>query len=341
MAQGPHSSKEMDVYDITIIGAGPTGLFGAFYAGLRDMKAKVIEALPEVGGQLLTLYPEKFIYDVPGYPKILAKDLVGQLLKQALQFNPTLCLNEWINSLRYLDGGIIELESDKAVHHTRAVLICAGIGAFAPNKLAIPSAQKFEGRGVYYYTVDRSLLRGKRVLVIGGGDSSVDWALALKDWATKVTLIHRRAVFRAHESSVAELLSTVEVKLFHELKEVHGDDAIKGVTIFNNKTGEEVYLDVDVVLINIGFKADLGPMRGWGLEFENRTIRVNGRMETNLPGVYAVGDVAQPKDTIKLNLIATGLAQAAIAVNYAKNYVDPKAGIVPGHSSEKRLYPLV
>jgi len=332
------STEAMDVYDITIIGAGPTGLFGAFYAGLRNMRTKVIEALPEVGGQLTVLYPGKFIYDVAGYPKILAKDLVKCLAEQTLQFNPTVCLDERVRSLEYVNGDIIKLGTRHGSHYSRAVLICAGVGAFKPNKLDRPGVEKFEDRGVFYFVRDKAFFRGKRVLIVGGGDSAVDWVLTLRHWAEDVKLIHRRDVFRAHESGVTELFNSgIEIRLFWELREVHGGDQVEAVTIFANQTGEEETLPVDAVLINIGFKADIGPIADWGLELSKRAIKVNGMMETNLPGVYAAGDIADPVGSVHLKLIATGFAQAAIAVNCAKHYIDPKSRVFPGHSSGLRL----
>lgn len=324
----------MDVFDITIIGAGPTGLFGAFYAGLRDMKAKIIEALPEPGGQLTTLYPEKYVYDSPGYPKILAKDLVKVLVEQAYGYEPAVFLGERVKSLRYMNGGNIELETDKGLHQSRTVLISAGFGAFSPNRLGVPGEKQFDGKGVFYFVRDKDYFPGKRVLIVGGGDSAVDWALNLKDIA-EVTLIHRRDVFRAHERSVKELFSSnVSVKLFYELKELHGDGHVQAATILDNQTKELTRIPVDAVLLYIGYRAELGPIKDWGLELEGRSIVVNGRMETNLPRVYAAGDIITQPDAAKLNLIATGFSQAAIAVNLAKKSLDPTAPTFE-HSSEK------
>lgn len=329
--------SQLDRYDISIIGAGPTGLFAAFYAGLRGMKTKVIEALPEPGGQLTVLYPEKYIYDVPGHPKILAKDLVKLLADQAAMFGPTFVYGERVVELRRRDG-LIELQTDLTAHHTKTVLIAAGVGAFAPNRLEIPSVQRLEGHGIYYHVKDKNLFRDKRVLIIGGGDSAVDWALDLKDIAKKVTLIHRRDGFRAHETSIKRMFeSDIAVGLFYEVKEVHGEDHVEGATIFNNRTKEELYLPVEAVIISIGHKADLGPIKDWGLEVDKRFIVVNGNMETNVPGVYAAGDVAAPTNSVKLNLIATGFAQATIAVNCAKKFIDPQADVYPGHSSEMAM----
>lgn len=324
-----------DTYDVTIIGAGPTGLFGAFYAGMREMKTKLIDALPEAGGQLTALYPEKYIYDAPGFPKIFAKDLVKLLLEQASQWNPTICLDERVLTLQHREDGTIELTTNRGQHLTRTVVVCAGVGAFAPNKLAAPGVDDLEGDGVYYFVKEKAKFKDKDLLIVGGGDSAVDWCLNFQDTARSITLVHRRDEFRAHESSVNELkASPVRIMTPYEVKSIAGSPGkIEQVTVYENKTREETTLDVDAILVNIGFKADIGPIREWGLTLEKRGIVVNTRMETNLPGVYAAGDIAA--EEIKMNLIATGYGQAAMAVNVAKHYIDPKASIFPGHSSEK------
>lgn len=327
-----------DVYDLTIVGAGPSGLFAAFYAGLRQMKTKVIDALEEPGGQVAVLYPEKYIFDVPGYSKILAKDLVKNLVEQAFQYSPTVVLGERVVSL-HRNNGVIELGTDKGGRHlSKAVLVAAGVGAFSPNKLEAKGASDYEGKGVYYFVKDKSIFKDKKLLIVGGGDSAVDWALNIRDTANKITLVHRRDVFRAHEGSVAELMkSGVEIKLFYEVKSVTGDGSkIKQAVVFDNRSKAEQTLDVDAILVNIGFRADLGPIKEWGLQIDGREIRANGKMETNIPGVFVAGDIAGPLDGVKLNLIATGYAQAALAVNVAKAFVDPNSKIFPGHSSEMK-----
>ena len=325
-----------DIYDITIVGGGPVGLFGLFYAGLRGLKAKLIDSLAELGGQLITLYPEKYIYDVAGYPKILAKDLVKRCIEQGLRFNPTVCLEEKVLDLSYPADRLIRLRTDKREHWTRAVILTVGVGAFQPKKLTLPDIERFEDRGVYYFVKEKTLFVGKTVMIVGGGDSAVDWALMLKDVAKKVTLIHRRDKFRAHPQSVQELMaSPVEIKLFYELKAVYGSDHLEGVTIFHNQTGEETSVKVDALILSLGFLADLGPVKKWGLAIENNAIKVNERMETNLPGVYAAGDaVTHPG---KLKLITTGQGEAAIAVNFAATYIDPESKAFPGHSSGMNL----
>jgi thioredoxin reductase len=334
--------NDAKVFDVTIIGAGPTGLFAAFYAGLRGMSTKIVESLPEPGGQLAVLYPEKYIYDVPGHPKILAKDLVHQLVLQNHLFEPVYEYEQRIEMLtrtRAGDEEVWRLGTQGVPHLSRTVLITAGIGAFAPNRLDRPGVDEYESRGVYYFVKDKRPFRGKRILIVGGGDTAVDWCLNLKDWAESITLIHRRDEFRAHEASLTSLrMSGIPMMTYWELKRVWGEGKVEHATIYENRTGQERDIDVDIVLINIGFKAALGPIESWGLTMQGaRHILVNGSMETNLPGVFAAGDIAAVEGAEPLNLIVTGFAHAAVAANAAKQRVDPKARLFPGHSSELRL----
>lgn len=333
-----------DIYDVTIIGAGPTGLFAAFYAGLRDMRTKIIEALPEPGGQLAVLYPEKLIYDVPGHPKILAKDLVSQLIGQLHLFEPTMVFDERIDTLTraLVDEGeeVWRLGTATTAHYSRTVIVTAGVGAFVPNKLEKPGVDQYEGNGVYYFVKDKRPFRGKKLLIVGGGDTAFDWCLNLKDWASNITLIHRRDGFRAHESTIAAVKSAgIPIRTFWEIKRVMGEGRVQRVTIYDNRTGEEEDMDVDAVLVNIGFKAALGSINSWGMEMADvRHIRTDGFMETNLPGVFAAGDIASVDGSEPLNLIVTGFAQAAIAANAARRYVHPGERLFPGHSSELKLH---
>jgi ferredoxin/flavodoxin---NADP+ reductase len=332
-------SPEKTTFDITIIGAGPAGLFAAYYSGFREMKTLILDALPEAGGQLAVLYPEKYIFDVPGYTQVLARDLVNSLYEQATRYGPLVLLSERATDLKKCeDGSCFLLTTDKHQIKTKCVLITAGVGSFSPNKLNILNQERFEGNGIYYFVKHKEFFADKRLLIVGGGDSAVDWALNLKDVVKSIVLIHRRDQFRAHEQSVKELYNSpqITVRTFTELKSVDGDQTgVKSALIFENKTMKEEVIPVDCILINIGFKANLGPIANWGLAMDNRAIKINGKMETNIPGVFAAGDIASPTESVKLNLIATGFAQAAIAINVAKKYVDPSAQLFPGHSSEK------
>ena len=299
-------------YDITIIGGGPTGLFGAFYAGMRGLSTKIVDSLPELGGQLTALYPEKYIFDVGGFPKILAKDLSKDLANQALQFEPEVVLDEEISSLTEEDG-VFRLQGASQEHLTRTVLIAGGKGAFEPRHLDCPGYRDLLGKGVEYAVRDPDRYRGQRVLIVGGGDSALDWTLILKDRAASLTLAHRRDGFRAHETSVGQLekaaeAGEVDLRTFHEVREIRGDGRVAGATLFDNRTDEELDLDIDAVLTFLGFKPDLGPMKTWGLELEKNRILVDRVMGTNIPGVYAAGDIVAYEG--KLDLIATGFCRS-------------------------------
>ncbi|MCS7172546.1 MAG: NAD(P)/FAD-dependent oxidoreductase [Armatimonadetes bacterium] len=323
----------MDVYDITIIGAGPTGLFATYYAGFRALRTKIIDSQSDLGGQVTALYPDKYIYDVAGFPKILGKDLIRNQIEQMMQYNPTVVLNERVERLDQLPDGTYKLTTHTGQEHfTRVVLIAAGIGAFTPKRYNRPELDRWEGRGLEFAVRNREDYRGKRVLVVGGGDSALDWALNLLPLVQELTLIHRRDQFRAHEDSVRKLLSSpARVKLFYELKALQGRDRVEAAVIFNNRTSEEEVLEVDAVLAFLGLVSDLGPIREWGLELYEDSIVVNTKMETNRPGIYAAGDVTYYPG--KLKLIATGYGEAATAVNNAYTYLHPGAKAFPGHSS--------
>jgi thioredoxin reductase (NADPH) len=244
-----------------------------------------------------------------------------------------------VTALEKQPDGTFVLATNAGLHQSRSVVICAGVGAFQPKKLPNPELVKFEGAGLFYSVREKMAFRGKNVLIVGGGDSAVDWALNLKDYARKVTLIHRRDEFRAHGASVTALMSSpVDVKLFHELKTVVGNGKVEGAVIFDNRTKEETTVPVDGVILTLGYSVDLGPIKNWGLEMVGtRFIKVNGKLETNIPGVYAAGDVATEPGIEPMNLIVDGFAQAARAVNFAYQYLNPGQKAFPGHSSEKRL----
>ena len=324
-----------EIFDITIIGGGPSGLYAAFYAGLREAKTKIIDSLPQLGGQLAALYPEKYIYDIPGFPKVLAKEFVERQVEQAMRFSPTVCLNEKVVRLEHHDDGSTSLHTEPGnVHLTKTVIIAAGVGAFVPRTLDIPDIKRMEGKGIYYFVKDLESFRGKRVMVVGGGDTAVDWAQRLLGIAREVRLVHRSDRFRAHEETVRELLtSPCEVCTFQELKALHGTDRIEAATIFDNRTGEENIVEIDALVLGMGFLANLGPIKEWGLQIVQNAVVVDHMMQTNLPGVYGVGDLVTYEG--KLKLIATATGEAAVAANYAKNRIDPASRINPGHSSEK------
>ncbi len=331
---------EEDRRDINIIGGGPTGLFAAFYAGMRGASVRIVDSLPELGGQLMALYPEKYIYDVGGFPRITAKELAENLIAQGTQFDPDIRLEEEVRDLVADDVGFTLLTSDGR-YPSRTVLIAAGKGAFAPRPLECPGYTELLGRGLEHHVRAPSIYGGKRVLIVGGGDSAVDWALALQHVTDRLVLIHRRAGFRAHAHSMRQLHEAVDAGRIHlltfrEVRAIHGEQEVTGVTVFDNRTEQEDHLEVDAVLALIGFKPDLGPLTRWGLELDRNTIRVSATMQTNISGIFAAGDIATYEG--KLELIATGFSEAAIAVNHAVHHIDPKARVNPGHSTNLRVF---
>jgi thioredoxin reductase (NADPH) len=329
-----------EIRDITIIGGGPTGLFAAFYAGMRGSTCRIVDSLPELGGQLTALYPEKYIFDVGGFPKVLAKELARNLAAQALQFGPEVVLDVQIQGLERADGAFT-LRCSSGSYRTRSVVIAGGKGAFEPMTLDCPGYAELMHNGVEFAVRDPERFRGKHVTIVGGGDSALDFALMLKDVAASITLVHRRDGWRAHKATVKQMeeaAATGEIALrtFHEVREVHGGGRVERVTIFDNRTDEVTTLDCDSLLSCLGFKPDLGPMKTWGLEVEKNRIKVDRLMATNLPGVYAAGDIVDYEG--KLDLIATGFAEAAVAVNNAVHFVDPSARVNPGHSTNMKVF---
>jgi ferredoxin/flavodoxin---NADP+ reductase len=322
--------------DLAIIGAGPTGLYAAYYAGFRGLSTVIIDSLAEPGGQISALYPEKPIYDVGGFPSVLGKDLVAGCVAQAAGSHPTYLLGNRAERLERIDpdderSGLRITTHQGSVVEARAVLIAGGIGTFTPRPL--PGSTEWEGRGLIHFVRELDTLRGQRVLIVGGGDSAVDWALALEDTAAHVTLIHRRAGFRAHAGSIERLhASTTEVHVHHEVRRIEGAERVERVVVFDNRSDEETVLEVDTVIAALGFTADLGPLRSWQVEHDGRRVRIDTRGATSMPGVYAAGDIADYPG--KVPLIATGFGEAATAVNNAAVWLDPEARLMAGHSSD-------
>jgi len=324
------------ISDLIIIGGGPAGMFAAFYGGMRQASVTIIESMPQLGGQLAALYPEKYIYDVAGFPKITGQELVDNLSRQMELFNPDIRLEEKVVSVEKRDERHFVVTTDKSEYHCRALIITAGVGAFEPRRLELPEARRFEKANLHYFVSDLNAFQGKKVLISGGGDSAVDWALMLEPIAEQVTLIHRRDKFRAHEHSVENLMaSKVKVITPSEITELHGEEFINKVTLSNIKTKETQEIEVDSVIVNFGFVSSLGPIAEWGIEIENNSIVVDSRMETSIPGIFAAGDITTYPG--KLKLIAVGFGEAPTAVNNAKVYIDPEAKLSPGHSSNLKL----
>ena len=322
----------MEIYDITIIGAGPVVMFAAFYAGMRQAKTKIIDSLPQLGGQLATLYPEKYIYDIPGYPAVKASGLVANLEKQLTTFNHSFHLNEEVLSITKEDE-IIEITTTKGIHYSQAVILTLGSGSFQPRKLNVPEATTYEHHGLDYFVNDLMKYAGKKVAIAGGGDSAIDWALILEPIASEVYLIHRRPEFRAHEHSV-NLLKASSVNLLtpYLIDELSGENGeLTAVRLKRVKSEETIELLIDSLIVNYGFTSNLEHLSTWGLESTRNAISVNSDMSTSIPGVYAAGDICSYKGKVKL--IATGFGEAPTAVNNALHFINPKERTQPGHST--------
>src|SRR6185503_5036383 len=248
-----------EIFDLIIIGAGPAGMFAGFYAGLRGMKFKIIDSMEALGGQVSAMYPEKDIFDVAGFPRVSGKRLVGDLEEQLMRFKPKVVLGEKVTQLKRNLENVFELTTDKGnVHHAKTVVLTLGMGSFTPKKHPNAELVPFEGKGVQYGVLSLDPFRGKRAMVVGGGDSALDWALMLEPICDHVTLIHRRDEFRAHEDSVKKLkASKVQIKLWYELKTVEGKDKVQRAIIYENHTMDEEAVPVDFVVLNFGFQASL------------------------------------------------------------------------------------
>lgn len=332
-----------DLRDITIIGAGPTGLFGLFYAGMRQVSAQIVDALPEAGGQLTALYPEKFIFDVAGFPQILAKDLVKALLEQTRRFDGKIHLGQRITGLEK-DGDHFVLVTETERFPTRSLVIAAGIGAFSPRRLPQACAEPWYGRGIYDVVTDPERFRGQRVVIIGGGDTAFDWGVQLLSRAANVSLVHRTDRFRAHDATVAEYRAAVEAGrasmfTFHELHDLvckTGGERFSHLILRDVKAKSTREIEADVVLPMLGFVSDMGAIGEWGLQIVKDEIVVNTQMETGRAGIYAAGDVTTYPG--KLKLIASGFSEAAIAVNQAVHWIYPEKKVAPGHSSNMAVF---
>jgi thioredoxin reductase (NADPH) len=316
-----------DVVDVTILGAGPTGLSVAYYVGHREGTVRIVESLEQIGGQVAATYPEKHVYDVAGFPKILGQKLVDMCAEQGLQFGADVRLGEEAKTLERINQNgdeLLALTTDAGnTYLSRAMIITAGHGAFEPRRLGIENVDEWLGRGLHYVVREKAQFAGKRCVIVGGGDSALDWTLGLQDTAAlPITLVHRRDRFRALESSVTEAKrledeGAVRILTPHEVRAVHGDGQIQAVTIENTATGETEEHDCDALITLLGFVSHLGAIAEWGLELEGkRQIKIDPMTcETNVPGVYAAGDVAGYPG--KITLISVGFGEAAIAANNA------------------------
>ncbi|WP_209405651.1 NAD(P)/FAD-dependent oxidoreductase [Pseudozobellia sp. WGM2] len=316
--------------DVLIIGAGPTGLFTVFEAGLLKLKCHLIDALAQPGGQCSEIYPKKPIYDIPAFPEILAGTLVDNLMEQIKPFEPGFTMGERAETLdKQEDGSFIVTTNKGTEHHAAVVVIAGGLGSFEPRKPPISNIVDFEDKGVAYMIKDPEVYRDKKVLIAGGGDSALDWAIFLADVASEVSLVHRRKEFRGALDSVEkarELAKLGKIKLFTEaeVKTLYGDDHLEAVVVKHNDAEKgETYVEVDQFIPLFGLSPKLGPIGDWGLEIERNAIKVNNAKDyqTNIPGVFAIGDVNTYEG--KLKLILSGFHEAAVMCQYAYQIINP------------------
>jgi thioredoxin reductase len=323
--------------DLLVVGAGPAGLYAAYYAGFRGLRTAIVDSLPDPGGQVMALYPEKNIYDVAALPSIKGRDLVAGLVAQAARFDPVYVLGERAESLTGESGGRpragdrLLVTTDKGTRIScGAVVITGGIGTFTPRPL--PGGAEWEGRGLTYVVRELAAHAGQDVVIVGGGDSAVDWALALADIAASVTVVHRRRHFRAHAASVADMEAGPAVIVTDaQVDSLDGDERLHTVHV-RHKDGTTTSHPARSVIAALGFTADIGPLETWGINIVDRKIMVDTAMRTSVPGVYSAGDITEYAG--KVRLISVGFGEAATAVNNAATYLDPNQPLFPGHSSD-------
>ncbi len=319
--------------DLLVIGAGPTGLFATYYAGFRGFRVAVVDSLPELGGQITAMYPEKAIFDVAGFPDVKGRDLVEGLVEQASTADPRYFLDRTAITLRH-DGDTVTIGLDDDTEITaKAVLITAGIGRFSPRPL--PAGDGWLGRGLEFFVPSFAPYAGKDVVIVGGGDSAFDWALHLEPVAKSVTLVHRRDAFRAHQRTVEAVRdSSVEIVTKAQVTALNGNSSNGGAleSVDLDVDGEQTNRPAEAVVAALGFIADLGPLQEWGIEVEKRHVVVGPTMQTSLERVFAAGDITEYPG--KVRLIAVGFGEAATAVNNAAVAIDPSAHVFPGHSSD-------
>jgi len=313
--------------DICIIGAGPVGLFAVFEAGLLKMRCHLIDYLPQVGGQLSEIYPQKPIYDIPGYPEIKAQELVDNLMDQIKPFKPTFTLGERVDHLaKQEDGSFIITTNDNTQVHAQVIVIAGGLGVFEPRKPVLENLDHFEGKGVAYMVKNPETFRNKKVVLAGGGDSALDWTIYLADVAERVTLVHRNETFRGAPDSAAKVFDLanhgkIDLILSANLKELGGNGKLSSVKL-ESKNKEELIIDTDYLIPLFGLSPKLGPIANWGLNIDKNAIEVDTRdYSTGVDRIYAIGDINTYPG--KLKLILCGFHEAAIMMHSAFKYVYP------------------
>ncbi len=331
----PEASVDVD---ILIVGAGPVGLYGAYYAGFRGLSVALIDSLPEAGGQVTAMYPEKLLFDVGGFPAIKGRELVSNLVAQAAPFEPMYLLDEQAAKLERIPADGAEPDtlqvtaSSGRTISAKAVIVSSGIGTFTPRPL--PNGVAYENKGLAYFVPELAAYSGKDVVIVGGGDSAFDWALALEPMARSVTLVHRRDKFRAHAHSVSLVEKTsVQILVNAQVREILGTDTVEGVDIALTGQEELLRLPCQSIIAALGFTANLGPLLEWGLDVQHhRHIPVDSAMRTAQPGIFAAGDITEYDG--KVRLISVGFGEIATAVCNAAHHMDPSMSVFPGHSSD-------
>ena len=337
---GEISSDKDLLRDLTIIGGGPTGIFAAFQCGMNNISCRIIESMPQLGGQLTALYPEKHIYDVAAFPEVQASALVETLWKQAERYSPEVILGEKVCRYRKLDDGTFEIDTENGgTYASRAVLVAAGLGAFSPRKLPqLDDITVLEDHSVLYSVQSMQEFTGKKVAIIGGGDSALDWAMMLLPVAERVTVAHRSPEFRAHGNTQQKVMDAAEqgqmdVCLNTEVKSIEHDGPVLRRVNLRSKSGEELSIDADYMLVLIGYVSNLGPLAEWGLSLQDNAILVDSHMKTEVDWLYAAGDIASYPG--KLKIIQTGLSDATMAVRHSLTYIHPDKKIKHQFSSIK------
>jgi ferredoxin/flavodoxin---NADP+ reductase len=322
---------DVDV-DALIVGAGPVGLYAAYYAGFRGRSVALMDSLPEIGGQVCALYPEKLIYDIAGFPAVRGRDLIASLAEQAGRYGPRYLLGQEAQSVAYDDRAPVVTATSGLRVRAGFVVVSGGIGTFTPRRLG--ALDRFEGKGLAYFVPRPQEYRDRDVVIVGGGDSAFDWALTLAPLARSVTVVHRRETFRAHEALVRQVLGLgIPVITSAEVVAASGDGWLDAVDVRRKGATETVRLAAQGVVAALGFTADISVLQAWGLDVADRRLTVDTTMATNLDRVYAAGDITDYPG--KVRLIAVGFGEAATAVNNAIAALDPAAPLFPGHSSDQ------
>ncbi len=327
--------------ELVIVGAGPTGLFATFVAGLRDIKSVTIDALSEPGGQITNLYPEKIIYDMPGFPKIKGKDLAKAMYEQAKMFNSDIRLGYKVTDIIPRQDGKFDVEINQNEMITAAsILLCTGVGSFEPNKLGVKGEDEYYKKGVDYTAREFDTFKNKNVMIVGGGDSAFDFAQQISSVAEKIYLVHHSDVFRAEERiiDIVKGLKNVQIITNTNVQEIKGDgNKVISAVLMNNKTNTAQELPVNQIVIATGHKIEPNAFKSIKLETTGRYIKVNNSYETSVKGIFAAGDIANVLDEPKFALLATGVAEAYIAVNNIKKYLKPTSSLMGEHSSNLKL----